>query len=51
MPKADYINPEELSKGVQWMVINGELAISQGKLTNNLAGQAIRQHKVAKVSQ
>ncbi|MEL0647904.1 amidohydrolase family protein [Pseudoalteromonas agarivorans] len=51
MPKADYINPEELSEGVQWMVINGELAISQGKLTNNLAGQAIRQNQVTKVNQ
>lgn len=44
IPKADYIHPEELSQGVQWMIINGELAISHGKVTNSLPGQVIRQH-------
>ncbi|WKD25493.1 amidohydrolase family protein [Pseudoalteromonas sp. KG3] len=48
-PKADYIHPEELSEGVRWMVVNGELVISDGKLTNTLPGQAIR-HSQAKAS-
>lgn len=41
MPKADYMHPQELSEGVQWLLINGKLAISQGQPTTTLAGHAI----------
>ncbi|WP_083515252.1 N-acyl-D-amino-acid deacylase family protein [Pseudoalteromonas arabiensis] len=42
---ADYLNPEKLSSGVQWMLINGQLAIDNGKVLNVLAGQTIRQNQ------
>lgn len=45
-PKADYLHPEELSEGVEWLLINGRVVISQQQLTNTLAGQVIRQSTV-----
>ncbi|GAA0361218.1 D-aminoacylase [Bowmanella denitrificans] len=41
-PKADYMHPEVLSQGVQWLLVNGQVAIQQGQLTGKLAGQALR---------
>ncbi len=38
-PRADYLHPRELSKGVQWLLVNGKLAIDQGRATDVLAGQ------------
>jgi N-acyl-D-aspartate/D-glutamate deacylase len=48
IPKADYINPEVLSEGVNWLIINGELAISQGQVINHLSGQVIRKVQVSR---
>lgn len=41
-PVADYSNPTELSVGVQHLIVNGEMAIVEGALTNRLSGQALR---------
>jgi N-acyl-D-aspartate/D-glutamate deacylase len=41
-PRADYINPELLSEGVRTLVVNGTLAITDGKPTGAMAGRAIR---------
>ncbi|MBN7820691.1 N-acyl-D-amino-acid deacylase family protein [Bowmanella yangjiangensis] len=41
-PRADYMHPEVLSEGVQWLFVNGVAAIEEGKLTGELAGQALR---------
>lgn len=41
--KADYLQPEALSEGVEWLLINGQLVIAQQQATNALAGQVIRQ--------
>jgi N-acyl-D-aspartate/D-glutamate deacylase len=45
-PKADYLHPEELSEGVEWLLINGQVVIAQQQLTDTLAGQVIRQSQV-----
>lgn len=49
MPIANYVYPEKLSKGVEWMIINGQLAISNGQVTGVLAGKSIRQGKLVEV--
>lgn len=41
-PKADYLKPTELTEGVTTLVVNGALAISDGKPTGIGAGKAIR---------
>ena len=41
-PKADYLNPTELTTGVTTLVVNGTLAIDGGKPTGAAAGRAIR---------
>jgi len=41
-PKADYVNPERLSEGVRTLLVNGRLAIDDGKPTGIAAGRALR---------
>ncbi|WP_462156981.1 N-acyl-D-amino-acid deacylase family protein [Pseudoalteromonas sp. GB56] len=43
-PHADYLNPQALSSGVQWLFVNGEVAIAAGTPTEVLAGKAIRKN-------
>lgn len=40
-PKADYLNPRELSEGVEQLLVNGRLAIDAGKLTGEAAGRLL----------
>lgn len=42
VPKADYLKPRELSEGVQQLLVNGKLAIDEGKLTGQAAGRLLR---------
>jgi N-acyl-D-aspartate/D-glutamate deacylase len=41
-PLADYLHPEVLSEGVEWLLINGQVVIAQQQTTKTLAGQVIR---------
>ncbi|MDB5694972.1 MAG: amidohydrolase [Sphingomonas bacterium] len=41
-PKADYIEPERLTEGVQTLLVNGAVAISAGKPTGVAAGRPLR---------
>lgn len=41
-PRADYLKPAELAAGVRTLVVNGQLAIDNGKPTGTGAGRAIR---------
>ena len=41
-PKADFQNPELLSEGVQYLMVNGSIAIADGKQNSALAGQVIK---------
>jgi N-acyl-D-amino-acid deacylase len=40
--KATYEHPEVLSEGMQYVFINGVLAVNDGKYTGALAGRALR---------
>ncbi|WP_211260701.1 N-acyl-D-amino-acid deacylase family protein [Pseudoxanthomonas dokdonensis] len=40
-PRADYLHPQELSLGVQSLLVNGRLAIDQGEATDVLAGKLL----------
>ena len=40
--KATYDNPVQLSQGVQYVFVNGELEYEQGKLTGAMAGRVLR---------
>ena len=42
-PMADYVHPRELSRGVDYLLVNGRLAIADGKLTGTAAGR-VRLH-------
>ncbi|MBU2977306.1 amidohydrolase family protein [Alteromonas sp. C1M14] len=42
LPKADYLNPTEVSTGVEWLWLNGKAAIANGELTGVLPGKALR---------
>jgi hypothetical protein len=39
-PMADYAHPRELSRGVEYLLVNGRLAIADGKLTGIAAGRS-----------
>jgi N-acyl-D-aspartate/D-glutamate deacylase len=41
-PKADYLNPEVLTEGVRTLLVNGAVAIDQGKATAVAAGRPIK---------
>ncbi|MEO1044068.1 MAG: amidohydrolase family protein [Pseudomonadota bacterium] len=40
-PVANYQQPEKLSRGVRYLLVNGELAIDDGALTGTLAGRPL----------
>lgn len=40
-PRADYLNPRELSTGVARLFVNGTLALDQGKATGALPGRVL----------
>lgn len=40
-PNADYQNPAELSSGVSYLLVNGDLAIADKKAQSRLAGQVL----------
>jgi N-acyl-D-amino-acid deacylase len=42
-PSADYVHPRELSQGVTHVFVNGRPAISNGALTGEAAGRALKQ--------
>lgn len=41
-PKADYVNPEMLTLGVQALLVNGVVAVEQGNPTGAAAGRGLR---------
>lgn len=41
-PKADYVNPEKLTEGVKFLVVNGVIAVDGGMPTGAAGGRAIR---------
>jgi len=40
--KATYANPAQLSEGVKYVLVNGQLTFDNGKLTGTMAGKALR---------
>lgn len=40
-PKADFVNPRELSVGVKYLLVNGGLAIDEGAVTGDLYGRGL----------
>jgi len=40
--RATYEQPELLSEGMQFVIVNGQLAVADGKFTGKLAGRALR---------
>lgn len=40
--RATYEQPERLAEGMQYVIVNGKLAVSEGKLTGVLAGRPVR---------
>lgn len=40
--RATYEEPELLADGMQWVLVNGQIAVEDGKLTDRLAGRGIR---------
>ena len=45
---ATFAQPKQLSTGVRFLWVNGELAIENGKPTGKLAGRALRHSKKSK---
>ena len=39
---ADFANPYRYPEGIEWVVVNGEIAVRNGQLMNKFAGQVIR---------
>jgi N-acyl-D-amino-acid deacylase len=42
--QATYENPEVLASGMKYVLVNGKLAIDDGKFTNVFAGRALKSH-------
>jgi len=40
--QATYVEPEKLSTGMRWVMVNGRLAVDNGQPTNVLAGKGLR---------
>jgi len=47
-PKADYENPDRLSEGVTYLLVNGELAVEKGQSLPNLPGTIVNRCLKAK---
>lgn len=43
--RATYVQPELLAVGMQYVIVNGKVAVDQGKYTGILAGRALRKNK------
>ncbi|MBK6456960.1 MAG: amidohydrolase family protein [Gemmatimonadetes bacterium] len=43
--RATYEQPELLAEGMQYVIVNGALAVSEGKLTGAMAGRGVRRTK------
>jgi len=43
--RATYEQPELLSQGMRFVIVNGQLAVADGKLTGTLAGRALRKQR------
>ena len=39
---ATYVEPEKLSTGMRWVLVNGKLAIDNGRATGQMAGKGLR---------
>jgi N-acyl-D-aspartate/D-glutamate deacylase len=46
--RATYEQPSELAEGVRWVLVNGKVAVEEGKPTGVLAGKAIKRVPAAK---
>ncbi|MDO6711118.1 amidohydrolase family protein [Aliiglaciecola sp. 2_MG-2023] len=46
--KASYLQPTELSEGVEWLIVNGQPVIEQSVVNQTLAGQPIRQSSASR---
>ncbi len=45
IPKSDFEHPTELSEGMNYVIVNGKIAIKNGKYTGVLAGKPIRKNQ------
>jgi N-acyl-D-aspartate/D-glutamate deacylase len=43
--EATYVEPERLATGVRWVLVNGQIAVEDGKPTGALAGRALRRNR------
>ncbi len=43
-PAADYQHPERLARGVQYLLVNGEFVIDEGRLTDDRSGEVLLRH-------
>lgn len=43
--RATYEQPETFSEGMRFVIVNGQLAVADGKFTGTLAGHALRKHR------
>jgi N-acyl-D-aspartate/D-glutamate deacylase len=43
--RATYEQPELLAEGTRYVIVNGKIALEQGKLTGELAGRALRKSR------
>lgn len=39
---ADFVNPHQYARGVEYVFVNGSLAVVSGRLTGNMAGRVLR---------
>jgi N-acyl-D-aspartate/D-glutamate deacylase len=39
---ADFVNPHQYAKGVEYVFVNGSLAVASGRLTGDMAGRVLR---------
>jgi N-acyl-D-amino-acid deacylase len=39
---ADFEQPDQLAEGMQWIILNGQLVLAEGKYLETLAGRALR---------
>ncbi|MEK9501411.1 N-acyl-D-amino-acid deacylase family protein [Gaopeijia maritima] len=42
--RSAFTDPHHLSEGMEWVIVNGELAIDQGEFTGALAGRVLRRN-------
>jgi N-acyl-D-amino-acid deacylase len=40
--KATYTEPAQLAQGVKWVIVNGQIAFEEGKLTGAMSGQGLK---------